>query len=96
MAQMAEGSPVDGLVAVVEQLVQDVAEDAEVYQQAFPDSSPVSLPAISARWALQLKKLLLLLALFPELHAVPSLRISGLQQLHMAAFQVGLPTFSPP
>ncbi|KAK9909456.1 hypothetical protein WJX75_002539 [Coccomyxa subellipsoidea] len=49
MAQLAEGSPVDGLVAVVEQLVQDVAEDAEVYQQAFPDSSPVSLPAISAR-----------------------------------------------
>lgn len=59
MAQLAEGSPVGGLVAVVEQLVQDVAEDAEVYQQAFPDSSPVSLPAISARWALQLKKLLL-------------------------------------
>lgn len=38
-----------GLLAVVEQLVQDVAEDAEVYQQSFPESASISLPAISAR-----------------------------------------------
>ncbi|EIE24413.1 hypothetical protein COCSUDRAFT_61838 [Coccomyxa subellipsoidea C-169] len=49
MAQPSEGNAVGGLVVVVDQLVQDVAEDAEVYQQAFPDTSPVSLPAISAR-----------------------------------------------
>lgn len=49
MAQPAELQAVTGLVAVVEQLVQDVAEDAEVYQQSFPETSSVSLPAISTR-----------------------------------------------
>ena len=57
MAQPSEGNAVGGLVAVVDQLVQDVAEDAEVYQQAFPDTSPVSLPAISARCAAEAPRL---------------------------------------
>ena len=51
MAVPSESScqTVGGLLAVVEQLVQDVAEDAEVYQQAFPESASISLPAVSAR-----------------------------------------------
>ncbi|CAL8467397.1 g6934 [Coccomyxa elongata] len=49
MAAPSEAQSVGGLLAVVEQLVQDVAEDAEVYQQSFPESASISLPAISAR-----------------------------------------------
>jgi hypothetical protein len=42
------------LTAVVEQLVQDVAEDDDLYQHSFPESCAVCLPAISARLVLVL------------------------------------------
>ncbi|CAL8467403.1 g6941 [Coccomyxa elongata] len=62
MAAPSEAHSVGGLLAVVEQLVQDVAEDAEVYQQSFPESASISLPAISARVCCQ--------QLRPQLQAV--------------------------
>ena len=37
------------LLAVVEQLVQDVTDDADVYQEALPQPCAISLPAISCR-----------------------------------------------
>lgn len=40
-----------GLAAAVEQLAQDVADDAETYQAALPAACGLSLPAIAARHA---------------------------------------------
>ena len=40
---------VQGQLAVTEQLVMDVTQDEEVYQQAFPHTSPICLAAISCR-----------------------------------------------
>ena len=37
------------LLAATEQLVQDLADDADVYQEAFPQRCAISLPAISCR-----------------------------------------------
>ena len=38
-----------GQLAVTEQLVMEVTQDEEVYQQAFPSTSPICLAAISCR-----------------------------------------------
>ena len=38
-----------GQLAVTEQLVMDVTQDEEVYQQAFPIASPICLAVISCR-----------------------------------------------
>jgi len=38
-----------GQLAVTEQLVMDVTQDEEVYQQAFPSTSSISLATISCR-----------------------------------------------
>lgn len=37
------------LAAVCDQLVQDVSDDAECYQAAFPPECSITLPAISCR-----------------------------------------------
>lgn len=47
--QPLEVQSVGCLAAAVEQLAQDVMEDADVYQHSFPESCDVSVPAISAR-----------------------------------------------
>ncbi len=61
---------VEGLAAATEQLVHDVAEDAEVYQQSFPPSCTLSLAAISCRccsaFMMPCKPLLTLLSPLPE------------------------------
>lgn len=48
-ARSAPEETVQGQVAVTEQLVMDVTQDEEVYQQAFPNTSPIRLAAISCR-----------------------------------------------
>ncbi len=40
---------VQGQLSVTEQLVMDVTQDEEVYQQAFPSTSPIRLANISCR-----------------------------------------------
>ena len=44
-----------GQLAVTEQLVMDVTQDEEVYQQAFLTTSPIRLAAISCRYSLSLQ-----------------------------------------
>ena len=49
VAAGAAEQAVQGQLAVTEQLVMDVTQDEEIYQQAFPHTSPICLAAISCR-----------------------------------------------
>ena len=49
VAVSAAEQAVQGQLAVTEQLVMDVTQDEEVYQQAFPHTSPICLATISCR-----------------------------------------------
>ena len=59
---------------MTEQLVQDVGEDADVYQESFPPSCAISLPAISCRcrdlWPTA-----------PAMHAVLQYQVAALQDI---------------
>lgn len=48
-AHNAAEEAVQGQLALTEQLVMDVAQDEEVYQQALPGTSPICLASISCR-----------------------------------------------
>ena len=50
LAVSAAEQAVQGQLAVMEQLVMDVTQDEEVYQQAFPHTSPICLATISCRY----------------------------------------------
>jgi hypothetical protein len=48
-ARNAAEEAVQGQLALTEQLVMDVTQDEEVYQQALPGTSPICLAAVSCR-----------------------------------------------